>query len=288
MKLGRATEAVETGYWMPGANYLEIIAGALEGRIDDEDIVTVSEKALSTAKGRIIDESQVKPGFLARLLARFWMRIIWGYFLSRVCRLKTENIRRLRSYPLQEGAIHKQVVLRHATFLQALLWGSEGGIDTSNLPYSYVSLPLNDPQETAEEIRRYLRDRLDNRVTVMIVDTDKTYSSGGFHFTHRPKPLRGVHSFFGVVAYVAGRALRLKRRSTPLAVAGSRMIVGLALDLAEAAHKRRGSGAGPTVWDMAETFGVSITGVTWSMLRSLRHKPIVIIKRDKIFQHYSI
>jgi len=281
MRLRFKAEAIETGYWMPGDDYIKIIAEALEGRIGNGDILAVSEKALSTAKGRIIDESQVKPGVLAKLLARFWIRIVWGYFLGPICRLRNVNIRRLRTYPLEEGSAHKQVALWNASFLQALLWGSEGGIDASNLPYSYVSLPLDDPDETAEEIRQYLSDRLKKNVFVIIVDTDKTYSIGGLHITHRPRPLKGIHSFFGVAGYVLGRASRMRRRSTPLAIAGSRIDVGLALDLAEASHRRRGSGAGLTVWDMAETFGVGITSVTWAMLRSLKHKPIVILRREK-------
>jgi len=81
-----------------------------------------------------------------------------------------------------------------------------------------------------------------------------------------------------VIAYVLGRSLNLKRRATPLAIAGSKLDIEAALDIAEAAHKARGSGSGRTVWDMAERFGVSLTGVTWDMLRSLRHKPIVIVK----------
>jgi len=282
MKLKDFTaRAVETGYWMPGEDYLENIAKAVEGRLEEGDIVTVSEKALCTAKGRIVDESRVRPGLLSKLMAGVWMRIVWGYFLGQVCQLKTENIHRLRNYPIKEGSAHKQVVLWHASLLQALLWGSEGGIDAGNLPYSYVSLSLKGPQNVAEEIRLYLGKRLGRKVTVIIVDTDRTYSYGGFHFTHRPDPLKGIHSLLGFVSYVAGRALGLQRRSTPLAVAGSSIGVDLALDIAEAAHRLRGSGAGLTVWDMAERFGVGVTNVTWSMLRSIRHKPIVIFKRRK-------
>ena len=274
-------KVVETEYWMPRQNYTRIIAKALDGKIKDGDIVAVSEKALSTAKGRIVNESNVQPGMMARLLARFWMRIVWGHFLGQACSLKKENVRRLRAYPLKEGSAHKQVALWHAGFLETLLWGSEGGIDASNLPYSFVSLPLDDPSIVAEEIRLCLKKALGKEVTVMIVDTDKTYSFGGFHFTHRPKPLKGIRTF-GFVAYVVGRILRLKRRSTPLAVAGSRMDVETALDLAEAAHRRRGSGAGRTVWDMAEKFGVGFTEVTWGMLRNFRHTPIVVFRRDRL------
>jgi len=278
MKLIYFAKAVQTEYWMPGSDYLNLIASALRGKINNGDIIVVSEKALAVAKGLIVDESCVKPRLLAKVLARFWMRIIWGFFLGRICRLKEKNIRRLRNYPVKEGSAHKQVALRHATFLQSLLWGSEGGIDGSNLPFAYVSLPLNDPQAVAEEIRLYLRDKLGKEVTVMIVDTDKTYSFKSFHFTHRSVPIKEIHSLFGVLAYVLGRALRLKRRATPLALSGAELDIESALDLAEAAHRARGSGAGRTVWDMTERFGVNLTGVTWSMLKSLVHKPIVIIK----------
>ncbi|MBS7656536.1 coenzyme F420-0:L-glutamate ligase [Candidatus Bathyarchaeota archaeon] len=270
--------AIRTDYWMPGSDYLEILAKALNGKIDDGDIIAVSEKALSTAKRRIIDECYVQPGRLARLLARFWMRFIWGLFLGRICNLKEKNVRQLRAYPLKEGSKHKQVTLWYAGFLESLLWGSEGGIDASNLPYSFVSLPLDDPFAVAEEIRLFLEERLGKKVAVMIVDTDKTYSLGRFHFTHRPKTLKGIYTF-SFFAYVIGRMFHLKRRSTPLAFSGFAIEVNTALDLAEAAHRSRGSGGGRTVWEMAERLGVGVTEVTWSMLKNMKHKPIVIFKR---------
>ncbi|HIE19185.1 TPA: gamma-glutamyl ligase [Candidatus Bathyarchaeota archaeon] len=281
MKLRYLTKAVQTEYWMPSSDYLNTIASALRGKIKNGDIIVISEKALAVAKGRIVNESHVKPGLLAKILACFWMRIIWGFFLGAICHLKEENIQRLRKYPKKEGSIHKQVALLYANFLQALLWGSEGGIDGSNLPFAYVSMPLNAPQAVAEEIRLYLMNELGKKVTVMIVDTDKTYSFRNFHFTHRPVSIKGIHSFLGVIAYVFGRALKLKRRATPLAISGVRLDIDSALKLAEAAHRARGSGAGRTVWDMVERFGVDLTGVTWDMLRSLKHKPIVIIRLRK-------
>jgi F420-0:gamma-glutamyl ligase-like protein len=275
-----ASWAVETKYWMPGQDYLETVARALDGQIEDGDVVAVSEKALSTAKGRIVNESNVLPGKMARILAQCWTRVVWGFLLGRACGLRKENIRRLRAYPLREGSAHKQVALWYAGFLEALLWGSEGGIDASNLPYSFVSLPLDDSSAVAEEIRLHLKKTLDKKVTVMVVDTDKTYSLGGFHFTHRPKPVKGIHTF-SFVAYVFGRSLHLKRRSTPLTVAGQGLSTELALDLAETAHKLRGSGAGRTVWDMAEKFGVDVTEVTWGMLKGLRHTPIVVFRKNR-------
>jgi F420-0:gamma-glutamyl ligase-like protein len=273
-----SVEAVETDYWMPGDDYLEKILKAIEGKVSNGDVIVISEKAISVAKGLIIDEEKIKPSFPAYILARFWMRIVWGYFLGRICSLKEINLRRLRNYPLKEGAAHKEIALRYAGFLNALMWGSEGGIDGSNLPYAYVSLPLEDPQNTAEAIYKYLKDKIGKNIIVMIADTDKTYSFRNFHFTHRPKPMKGIHPFFGFIAYVIGRSLKLKRRSTPLALVGAEINVNLALDIAEVANKARGYGAGRTVWDMAEKFNVGLTKVTWDMLRRLKHKPIVIIR----------
>ncbi len=71
--------AVATGYWKPSDNYTDKIIDALEGKIENGDFVVISEKAISTATGNIIDESTVKTSLNAKVIARFWMRIVWGY-----------------------------------------------------------------------------------------------------------------------------------------------------------------------------------------------------------------
>lgn len=274
--------AVVTPYWKPGEDFLQIIVNAIRGKIRNGDFVTVSEKAVSTALGNILDEGSIRPSLLARLLAKYWMRMVWGYFLGPLCHLRRTTIRRLRDYPVREGSAHKQVALQYAGFLQALLHGSEGAIDGSNLPYSYVCFPLKNAQAIANQIRNRIKTELGIRVTVMIVDTDTTYSFGSFHFTPRPKPIRGIHSFGGVLAYVLGRFLRLKRRATPVAVAGSKLSVDEALTIAEITNKVRGFGAGRTVWDMAEAFNVALTEVSWEMLGEIEHKPIVVLTRKHV------
>jgi len=270
--------AVTTQYWRPGEDYLKQIVKAIENKIEDGDFVTISEKAISTALGNLVDESVVQPGWLARFLAKYWMRFVWVYILGPLCHLRKKTIQHLRAYPVEEGSAHKQVALEHAGLLQALMQGSEGAIDGSNLPYSYVSLPLKNAQQIAQKIRKQIKSELGKKVIVMIVDTDKTYSLKGFHFTPRPKPIRGIHSFGGFLAYVLGRFFKLKRRATPVAVAVSKIGVEEALEIAETANRSRGFGAGRTVWDMAKTFGVSLTGVTWEMLDKVKHQPIVIVK----------
>jgi F420-0:gamma-glutamyl ligase-like protein len=278
--------ALVTPYWKPGEDFLQMIVNSIRGKIEDGDFVTISEKAISTASGNVLDESMIRPSSLARFLAKYWMRLVWGYVLGPLCHLRKRTIKRLRTYPVREGSAHKQVALQYAGFLQALMHGSEGAIDGSNLPYSYVSLPLKNTQTIAQQIQNRIRAELGKEVTVMIIDTDKTYSLKNFHFTPRPKPIRGIHSCGGVLAYILGRFFKLKRRATPVAVAGSKLSTEEALRIAEIANRARGFGAGRTVWDMAGTFNVALTGVSWEMLSKIKHKPIVILRHRRT-EHVS-
>ena len=271
--------ALTTSYWKPGDNYIDNIIGALEGKIENNDFVVISEKAISTASGTVIDENTVKPTFNAKIIARFWMRIIWGYPLGVLCHFGPRLLRRLRQYPLDSGSRHKQLALQYAGVSQALMFGSEGGIDGSNLPYTYVSLPLNNAGEVAEKIREQILAKLKRNVYVIVADTDKTYKFRNFFFTPRPKPLKGIHSLDGYITYIAGRMLKLKKSSTPLAVAGCDLQAGEALKITNIADKARGAGSGATVWDMAARFQVEVNGVSWEMLSKIRHKPLVIVRK---------
>jgi F420-0:gamma-glutamyl ligase-like protein len=270
--------AVTTQYWKPNEDYLAMIITALKGKAQEGDILVVSEKAISTATGNIADEAVVKPSLTAQFLAKYWMRYIWTYVLGPLCHARKTKISHFKNYPLGEGRAHKQIALQYGGFLQALMPDSEAGIDGSNLPYSYVSFSLKNAYRIAETIRDGIKVELGENVAVMIVDTDKTYSWRNFHFTSRPDPIRGIQSVGGFTAYIIGRVFKLKKRATPLAVAGAKISVEEALDVADLANRTRGFGTGKTIWDMAKTFNVSLTSVSWKMLEQTEHKPIVIVK----------
>jgi F420-0:gamma-glutamyl ligase-like protein len=271
--------ALTTSYWRPGNNYTTKIINALEGKVESSDFVVVSEKAICVAIGNIVDETNVQPSLAARFLAGFWMRKIWGYPLGILSGFGQRLLVRLRNYPFESGSRHKQVSLEQAGLLQALMFGSEGGIDGSNLAYSYVSLPLENADGLAGQIQTQIKLELHKDVCVIIADTDKTYRYRNFFFTPRPKPLKGIHSFGGLFAFLAGRLLGLKRSSTPLAVAGCNLSAGEALTITNIADKARGPGSGATVWDMAARFGVPVNGVSWEMLGQIRHRPVVIVRK---------
>ena len=268
---------VKTRYWRPGTDYVHEVVDAVGDIVLDGDVVTVSEKAISTARGLIVDESRFKAGVVARFLASFWMRRIWGGPLGRLAKLRDHTLRRLRAFPVEEGAAHKQVALSNVGILQSLRHYSEGGIDASNLPYAYVSLPLPDPLVCADRISEGLASK-GWKVSVLIVDGDTTYSQGNLHFSPRRVQVPGIIHFGGFLTFVLGRALGFESRSTPIALSGESMNPDWALTLANVAHRVRGHGAGRTVWDMAERMGVGLTGVTWEMLDTVDHYPIVILR----------
>ena len=271
--------AVNTNYWKPHTNYTAKIINAIGDKVENGDFVVVSEKAVSTALGNMVDESTVKPSLTSRVLAGFWMRIVWGYPLGLLCGFGPRLLKRLRNYPLESGSRHKQVALKYAGFWQALMFGSEGGIDGSNMPFSFVSLPLSNSGELAQKIQIQIQKKLRKNLCVIIADTDKTYKFHNFYFTPRPNPLKGIHSFGASTTFVLGRILKFKKSSTPLSAAGCNILAGEALKITNIADKARGPGSGPTVWDMAARFGVEVNDVTWEMLEAIRHKPIVIVRK---------
>jgi len=271
--------AFRTRYWRPGTDFIAEIIKAIGKHARDGDFLAISEKAICTSLGRIVDEARIKPSSLSKALA-LWVKWVWGYFLGPFCHLRPETIAKLRSYPIKEGAAHKQVALRLTGLLTALTWGSEGGIDGSNLPFSYVSIPLEPREATriARWIAKQVRSKLGIHITVLIVDSDRTYRLGPLYISPRLTAIRGIIGGLGIIAYLLGNALGLKSYPTPVASSRPGIAPELALRLASAASKVMGHGAGRDVWEMASRFGVGLTGVTWGMLSSVEHRPIVLIR----------
>ncbi|MBS7625945.1 coenzyme F420-0:L-glutamate ligase [Candidatus Bathyarchaeota archaeon] len=279
MKLPRyRARALRSSYWKPGTDYKHKILDAVRGIVQRGDVIVVSEKAISTAMGRIIDESGIQPSLSAELICKFWMRKVWAYFLGPLTRLSRTNISRLKNYPLEDGARHKQLSLSYAGLLASLKHGSEGGIDVSNLPYSYASIPLSEPYKIAYEIKSHIKGRTGVDVDVMIVDSDKTFSIFSFHMSSRPSFVKGIKNL-SLFAFIFGRLLRLRPRSTPIALASNGICAEEALQIAAVSNRVRGDGAGKTAWDVAEHFKVGVSQVSWEMLESVSHYPLVIVRR---------
>jgi F420-0:gamma-glutamyl ligase-like protein len=271
------TKTFRAKYWLPGTNFFEILLEFSMSSAKDNDFIIISEKAISTALGRLVNEEKIIPSFSAKCLTKFWMRKIWGYFISVIARINRLNTERIRKYPLKEGAAHKQTVLTYCKPIYALKNFSEGGIDVSNLPYKYASLPLTDAQEIAEKISSLIFEKTGINLIIMITDSDKTFSLKSIHFSSRPTFVKRIYNI-GPIAYVIGRFFKMRARSTPIAISKN-IEVEEALRISAISNKARKFGAGRTAWDVATRFGTKMTDVSWDMLKNCEHRPIVIVRK---------
>ena len=278
---------IKTRYWRPGTSVTEEILSNIDGRISEGAYLVISEKALAIAYGLIVDESKVKPGIVANTMANIWMRSIWGGPLGRITGLKQKTITNLRNYPLDYGAKHKQLALRKVGLLQALRHYSEGGIDASNLPYSLVSLPLIEPEKIAYKIREEILRRKGYKVNIIIADGDSTFSWRNLHIAPRKVRTPGFIHFGGFFSYILGRLFNLRARPTPVAYVGEPLNPDRMLWLTKIAHKTTEPGGGRTVWGMSTRFNTGLTDVTYEMLDSVEHTPIIIIQLDTEFRKVS-
>ncbi len=269
---------VKTGYIRPNEGLDELIdkAGSI---VEDGDYLVVSETPVAISQGRIVDESEYEPSFLAFLLADVWSKYIWGYLLGPLLGVKKRTIRNLRRLP-REARAHKEVVLRYYGIKHALKPGSEAGIDLSNLPGALVALLPEDPGGVSEHIAKNIREKYGKDVTVIIIDTDATYKLMGYYFTPLPCAINGIKSDTGFWGYLLGR---FSDTILPTPIAASRRI---SLDsilkiakIAEDYHKNRDEHI-ETVYDMEKIFKEEKDRITIKSLESIEHVPAVIIRES--------
>lgn len=269
---------IKTRYWRPGTPVIEEILSNIDGGISDGVYLVISEKALAVASSLIVDESKVKSGIISKLIAKIWMRRIWGGPLGKITGLKQKTMTNLKNYPIDYGARHKQLALRNVGLLQALRHYSEGGIDASNLPYSLVSLPLVEPKKIAYRIREEILRKKGLSLNIIIADGDSTFSWRNLHIAPRRVWTPGFIHFGGFFSYVLGRLFHLRTRPTPVAYVGEPLNPDRVLWLTRTAHRAAEPGGGRTVWGMSTRFSTGLTGVTYEMLDSVEHTPIIVIR----------
>jgi len=272
---------IKTSLWRPGFDAIGELVRLVKGVVGEGDVLVLSEKALSVAKGLVFDEASIKPSRLSQVYTCLLMRWIWGYLLGPICKLKPQTLSWIRGYMIKEGARHKQLAIRVGGPLEALKPSSEAGIDASNLPFSLVALPLNDAKAAAGEVRRRLMEEAGVDVTVVVVDSDRLYQHRRLDFaltSRRTSVKLGV--YMGPLSLIVGRVFRgsFTPLATPLAVDGPPLNKWLLLGLAEVADRVRGFGAGRTAFDAARRLGAPVDKVTWSMLERVPHYPAVLFK----------
>lgn len=269
----------ESRYWIPKYDFKCEIVSRVSRYARSGDYLAISEKAIATALGYLVDESRLKPGLSAKILARIWIPVFWGYILGVLCGLKPTTLTKLRMYPYSDGARHKEAAIRYVGPIAALKHFSEGGLDVNNLPYSYASIPLprRKAYEIASKIREDLADEYGLDLTVIIVDSDHTFSWRSIHLSSRPS-LNGILNL-STLGFIVGASLRWKARPTPIAIAGSYSSLEEVLEVCRIADKAMGYGLGRDIWDASSRFDTQPTGLTWDILMMHPHRPYALIRR---------
>lgn len=274
---------LRSSIWRPGTNFKKKIAELVKEIVSEGDYVVVSEKALSAALGLLYDESLIKSDAYSRVMTYLTTNLLWGSLLSRVCKLSNETILLLKNYPIIEGSRHKKLALRIGGILQALKPTSEAGIDTTNIPKHLVSLPLKEPFKVAHEIRHHLAQHLGVNVQVVIADSDKCYRlklNPKLILTSRKTKIPPSIDL-GFLSFLIARMFSslFSPYATPIGYSPTNVDVNELLIISELADRARGFGVGRTVYEVERKLGVRASEVTWDLLDSFPHYPVVVVKK---------
>jgi coenzyme F420-0:L-glutamate ligase/coenzyme F420-1:gamma-L-glutamate ligase len=140
-----------------GADIGELIARAADKqdlKLEDGDVVVVTQSIVSKAEGRVIDIDKVKPSEFAKRLAK---QLDKDPREMEVILHEAKEIVRLR---------HVLVARTHHGFVCA-----SAGVDHSNVERGKVTLLPRDPDTSAQRIRKKIKQASGADVAVIISDT---------------------------------------------------------------------------------------------------------------------
>lgn len=269
-------------YWYPGTNFIDKIIKKYSKHIENGDILAISDKALSTALGNIYDEENLCVDIITKILTFIVVKFFWAR-LARIF-FKSQNVFSIfNNTPLNIIAVHKKIALRYGGFRHFLKPLSEAGVDTTNLPYNYVSLPLRNIDNVVKNIQSTIYKCLKKYVNILVIDSDKTYRIKwlkNIAFATRYSSLKNVLDL-GVISYIAGKKFKKLFISypTPVAYKGINLGLPLLLRIAKLAEKFMGWGLGRNAVEMLMNLGKkNFSEITWSDMNSVAHYPVVLIK----------
>ena len=268
---------IETHYIKPNES-IDFMIEDISKLANEGDYLVIAETPISVSQGRLVDEADYTPSLKATFLATYWSKYLWGYVLGPILGIKERTIKNLRKLP-EESKRHKEVVLQLYGWKHALKPASEAGIDLSNAPGTCVSLLPENPEKVAKEISEEIKNKTNNTITTLIIDTDATYRRGNKYFTGLPIAIPGIEADKGVFGYTLGQ-LSENLGSTPLGC--SREIdVDEAIEIANVAedYQKSLSTAMETIYSVKDVLDSDTHEVTVESLDSIIHTPAVLIRK---------
>ena len=268
---------IETHYIKPNES-IDFMIDDISKLANEGDYLVIAETPISVSRGRLVDEADYTPSLKATFLATYWSKYFWGYVLGPILGIKERTIKNLRKLP-EESKRHKEVVLQLYGWKHALKPASEAGIDLSNAPGTCVSLLPENPEKVAKEITEEIKNKTNNTITTLIIDTDATYRRGNKYFTGLPIAIPGIEADKGVFGYTLGQ-LSENLGSTPL---GCSRDIGVdeAIEIANVAedYQKSLSTAMETIYSVKDVLDSDTHEVTVESLDSIIHTPAVLIRK---------
>lgn len=160
--------------------------------LQDGDIIVITSKIISKAKGYIIDKFSIKPSFKAKVIAKITGKPSWEV---EAILQKSKSI--IASIPVakillsigfvekfsKNPEIAKKLLLNDPSILIVeCLDGrlcSDAGIDASNVPEQYLTYPPSNPNKEAYEIRKRIEELCGKKIGVVITDTELSITRYG-------------------------------------------------------------------------------------------------------------
>jgi coenzyme F420-0:L-glutamate ligase/coenzyme F420-1:gamma-L-glutamate ligase len=149
--------AVKTRVVKAGDDLVDLVLESLKAQglqLEDNDVLALTSKVVSSSEGRTVKLSNVKPSKEAEKLAKKYS-------------LKPEFAELiLREADRVCGGVERAVLT-----LKNGVMAANAGIDNKNVPSDYAVLWPNDPAASAKEVRDRISQRTGKDVAVMIVDS---------------------------------------------------------------------------------------------------------------------
>ena len=268
---------IETHYIKPNES-IDFMIEDISKLANEGDYLVIAETPISVSQGRLVDEADYTPSLKATFLATYWSKYLWGYVLGPILGIKERTIKNLRKLP-EESKRHKEVVLQLYGWKHALKPASEAGIDLSNAPGTCVSLLPENPEKVAKEITEDIKNKTNNTITTLIIDTDATYRRGNKYFTGLPIAIPGIEADKGVFGYTLGQ-LSENLGSTPLGCSRE-IAVDEAIEIANVSedYQKSLSTAMETIYSVKDVLDSDTHEVTVESLDSIIHTPAVLIRK---------
>ena len=197
----------------PGDDLARLLIDAASseaGGIRNGDVLVVTSKVVSKAYGFLIRLDEVKPSKRALRIAektggdpRFIQAVLDNsdevLFILPFAKLVEKDVIRIERMSRNIAGAYEAI--KRIPYILIVRRGgqiySDAGLDFSNHPEGVVSVPPENMDEYAREIRRRILELTGRKVAVIITDTEMWISFGSLDFARGSSGIEVIHKGFG-------------------------------------------------------------------------------------------